>query len=464
MNVDVAIIGAGGGGYPAAFRLAQSGRSVLMVDEKGNLGGNCLYEGCIPSKAVRQATVVWHQASQGQFMGLALERRGAPWRDIRAYKDGVQTRRYQQHAEEIRSTPHLTVIRGKARLTDATHLSVEDWDAGATLTVEARHIILATGSEAATAPIPGLDRVWNHHQLFAWRDAVAELPPSLIILGGGYIGVEAASMLSDLGVAVTLVEMAPSLLPTMDAELVRLMTEALANRVTILTGVQAERIDGTPGAMVVTARRLHDQSPMTLKAAQVLAALGRKPFIPPDLGLDAIGLHYTPHGIPVDDHMRTNIPHIYASGDVTGLSMLFHSAVRMSEIAARTILSHGQDPDHFVAEEMPTTVFSRPELFSVGLTRAMAEARGMKVEEVTRPMGVEAWAQIAGELEGQLKLVIRRSDGRILGIHGVGVSAVELSAAAHMAIHLGLTARELATMTFPHPTQFEALDRLARSI
>ncbi|MCY0879914.1 MAG: dihydrolipoyl dehydrogenase [Firmicutes bacterium] len=464
MKYDVAIIGGGGGGYPAAFRLAQSGRTVLLIDEKGNLGGNCLYEGCVPSKAVREATVAWHAASRLDYFGLSVNRVAAPWQNIRDYKDGVQTRRYQQHAAEIREASRLTVVRGRARFVDARRLAVEDWEHDTTFTTEADDIIVATGSEAVLPPIPGLEQAWTHHQLFAWRDAVGQLPESLIIIGGGYIGVETASMLSDLGVAVTLVELAPTLLPTMDPDLVHLVSEALAQRVTVLTGVRVDRVDGQPGAMTVRGHRLADQSPVTLQAAEVLAALGRQPHLPQDLGLDRAGIQYTPHGILVDEKMRTNVPHIYAAGDVTGLSMLFHSAVRMSEIAARAILSEGEDPDRFIPEEMPTTVFSRPELFSVGLTRAMAEARGMRVEEFTRPMGVEAWAQIRGELEGQLKVVLRRADGRIVGIHGVGVSSVELSAAAHMAVRLGLTARELAAMTFPHPTQFEALDRLARSI
>lgn len=185
MQVDVVVIGAGGGGYPAAFRLARSGCKVVMVDGKGNLGGNCLYEGCIPSKSVRQATVVWHEAQQAEFFGLDVQAHNAPWAGIRAYKDGVQTRRYAQHLEEIQSTPNLTFIRGTARLIDESHVQVDDWDRQTALTVGTRDILLATGSEATPLAIPGFEQCWDHHDLFAWNDAVANLPHDVVILGGG---------------------------------------------------------------------------------------------------------------------------------------------------------------------------------------------------------------------------------------------------------------------------------------
>jgi len=464
MQVDVVVLGAGGGGYPAAFRLARSGRQVVMVDEKGNLGGNCLYEGCVPSKSVRQASVVWQQARHGEFFGLQTAGVNAPWSGIRSYKDGVQRRRYAQHAKEIQATSHLTLIRGRGYFLDPNHVTIDNWDTGVSTTLKTQDVIIATGSEATPLPIPGFDQCWNQHDLFAWNDTVPDLPGDVVILGGGYIGVESASMLEDLGVRVTLIEMEPTILSTMDAELVEIVSASLKRRINLITGVVVDRIEEHTGSFTVIGHRVVDNGPMTWTTSRVLAAVGRQPAIPKALGLDTIGLAYTRHGIAVDSRMRTNVPHIYAAGDVNGLSMLFHSAVRMSEIVAQTILSGEQPTDYFRAEEMPTTVFARPELFSVGLTRQAAERRGLSVIEMTRPMGEEAWAQITGELEGQLKFVMHRGTGEIVGIHGVGVSSVELSAAAHMAVRLELTAKALGEMTFPHPTQFEALDRLARSV
>ncbi len=464
-HYDLIVIGAGGGGYPAAFRVAKSGRKVLMVDEKGNLGGNCLYEGCVPSKSVREASVIWHQIAGVGFFGLEAQGTQADWSKIRDYKDGVQARRYEQHSKEIAGAANLTFIRGQAHLQDASHVAVDDWDSQNSFTVSASNILIATGSEAENIPIPGFDYTWNHHDLFAWKDAQPAMPEDIVILGGGYIGVESASMLSDLGVKVTVIEMAPAILTGMDQDLVRVITEKLGQRVKIVTGVQVEAItQGNGHQYVVKGRSLGDGSSVEFSASRVLAAVGRQPSLPKNLNLDQVGIEYSRHGIVADGRMHTNIPHIYAAGDVNGQSMLFHSAVRMSEIVAQDILLGEAMDDFFNPWEMPTTVFSRPEGLAVGMTREHAAARGIAVMEHTRDMGSEAWAQIAGELEGFIKLVISRSSGRIVGMHGVGVDASALSAAAHMAVRMGLTPAELGRMTFPHPTQFEILDRLARSV
>ncbi|MCY0906795.1 MAG: dihydrolipoyl dehydrogenase [Sulfobacillus thermotolerans] len=463
-HYDLIVIGAGGGGYPAALRLAQSGRQVLMVDEKGNLGGNCLYEGCVPSKSVREATVLWNQVARAGFFGLDAQRVQADWAKIRAYKDGVQTRRYQQHTQEIAKTPNLTVIRGQASFTDPYQVQVDDWDHHDQFVASATDIIIATGSEAQRLSIPGFDLTWNHHDLFAWNDTQPTLPSDMVILGGGYIGVESASMLADLGVNVTIIEMAPTILQGMDEDLVQAIRGHVGQRVKIVTGVMVEAVAENNGQYVVSGHKVQDAQPIQFRTSRVMAAVGRVPSIPSSLHLEKTGVYYDRHGITVDERMRTNVPHLYASGDVNGLSMLFHSAVRMSEIVAQDIMLGEDMHDSFNPHEMPTTVFSRPEGLAVGLTRTQAAQRGMAVEEYTRAMGTEAWAQIAGELDGFMKFVVSRSTGRIVGIHGVGVDASALSAAAHMAVRLGLTPAELGHMTFPHPTQFEILDRLARSI
>lgn len=460
---DLVVLGAGGGGYPAALRLAGSGRRVLMVDDKGNLGGNCLYEGCIPSKAVRQASIVWQQFGQAAYFGLQARPMVAAWDGIRQYKDGVQTRRYAQHQQEIGNTPNLTMVRGRGRLLDARRIEIEDWDRGTTVKVEAIHILIAAGSEADTLSIAGFDKTWNHHDLFAWNHTQPTLPKTMVILGGGYIGVESASMLQDLGVEVTLLEMAPAILGHMDPDLVQAVSQPLGRRVKLVTGVEVDRIEERDRRYTVVGHPIQGGQELTWETDCVLAAVGRRPAIDVGLGLDAAGVDYSRQGIAVDMRMHTNIPHIYAAGDVNGLSMLFHSAVRMSEIVAQDILWGSELQDRFNPLEMPTTVFSRPEAFSVGLTREAARHHDIHVVERSREMGVEAWAQIAGELEGFIKMVVNVQTGKIVGMHGVGIDAAALSAVAHMAIHQGLTPRQLGQMTFPHPTQFEIVAGLARS-
>ncbi|AEW04444.1 Dihydrolipoyl dehydrogenase [Sulfobacillus acidophilus DSM 10332] len=462
---DLIVIGGGGGGYPAAFRLARAGRSVLLVDDKGNLGGNCLYEGCVPSKAVRESIALFQHIQEADRFGLQVAGAHADWRAIRAYKDGIQTRRYRQHTEEIEATPRLTFIRGRARFLDSRRVEVTDHDRGTQTVVTGTDILIAAGSEASALTVPGFELTWNHHQLFAWQDTVESLPDSVIIVGAGYIGLEVASMLADLGVKTTVLEKADTVLPGMDRQLASVLADILHDRITIITGVTVNAIVKLPGGgYQVEGLAQGASEPRRWQAGQVISAVGRRPYLTPELGLDQAGVHYSPKGIVVDAMMRTNVPHIWAAGDVTGQSMLFHAAVRMSEVAAHAILDPDGTADRFRAEEMPATVFTRPEAMSVGWTREMAERFGEPVFEVERSMGVEARAQIALSTPGFLKMVISRQTGQIRGIHAVGVDAADLSAVAHLIVRLGLTPRQLGQMTFPHPTQFEIFDRLARNV
>ncbi|MHB1611166.1 MAG: dihydrolipoyl dehydrogenase [Sulfobacillus sp.] len=463
---DVVVIGGGGGGYPAALRIAHSGRSVLMIDEKGNLGGNCLFEGCVPSKAVREAAALAVKIRGAEYFGLDAEIELPHWDRIRSYKDRIQTYRYAQHRNEIEETALLTMVRGVGRFVSDHEIAVEDWDRETTDVVTGHDIIIATGSEVRSLSIPGAEYLWHSHHLFAWHEAVREMPLDIVILGGGYIGVETASMLSALGLHVTLLEMAPSILPGMDQDLVKVMAGHMTQRgVRIETGVRVEAVARVPGGQYrVTGRRVFGNRSAEWLTQQVFQAVGRVPSLPPDLGLEKAGVAYGPKGITVDDHMRTNVPHIYAPGDVNGLSMLFHSAVRMSEIAAQEILRHGHSDDAFNPKEMPETVFADPEAMSVGMTADEARGAGIRVWEETRPMGVEAKAQIMGNTEGFFKMVISRQNGEIIGVQAVGIDAANLSSIAQVAVRLGLTPRDLGRMTFAHPTQFEVIDRLARSI
>ncbi|WP_053959387.1 dihydrolipoyl dehydrogenase [Sulfobacillus thermosulfidooxidans] len=462
---DLIVIGGGGGGYPAAFRLAQAQKKVLLVDTLGNLGGNCLYEGCVPSKSVRLATLRIHEARQAPFFGVDIPSVTAAWSAIRNYKDGVQARRYLQHQQEIaEAAPALTFVHGTGRLLSAQSVEITDVEHSDIRTVFGKHILIATGSEPQSLPITGFEYTWNSHDLFAWQKTQEALPDDMLILGGGYIGVETASMLSDLGIRITLLEMAPTILSGMDPDLIRAITANLSKRVTLVTGVQVTAIQKQDKNQFIVQAHQEDGQLREWQTSRVLAAVGRIPHLPQTLGLDHVGVAYDKHGIVTDPYMRTNIPHIYAAGDVNGQSMLFHSAVRMSEMVAEHILNPHDLLIGFHPEEMPTTVFSRPEGMSVGLTAEQALSRGLKVDEYTKAMGKEAWAQIAGELEGFFKLVVSRSTGQIIGAHSVGTCSAALSAALHMAVHMGLTPRQLAQMTFPHPTQFEIIDRLARSI
>ncbi|MCY0881543.1 MAG: dihydrolipoyl dehydrogenase [Firmicutes bacterium] len=466
-SYDVAVIGGGGGGYPAAFRLAQSGQSVLLIDHHGNLGGNCLYEGCVPSKSVREAAMAAHNIRHSQFFGVSSELSRLSWPAIRAYKDQVQTLRYAQHAQTIQSTANITVLTGEGRLLDdAYHLQLNFTEQGQSqeATISAQTIMIATGSVTEEVPIPGLNLAVTSHDLFAWHETMADLPQDMVILGGGYIGIEAASMLADLGVHVTVVEAGPTILDHMDTEIVAALTERLSTRVTLVTGTRVDKVLSAGARFVVQAHHVTDGTEQSWTTDRVLSALGRVPWVPPELGLTKAGVEFTRHGIVADSRMRTSVPHIFAAGDVNGQSMLFHAAVRMSRIAAETVLTAGASPDTFNPIEMPMTVFSRPAAMSVGLTADGARAQGLRVVEERRTMDQEDWALIVGQPQGFYKFVVAAGSGRIVGIHAIGTEAVGLSAVAHMIVRLGLTPQEVSHMAFPHPTQFEIVDGLAWSV
>ncbi len=457
----VIVIGGGGGGYPAAFRLAASGKTVLMIDHHGTMGGNCLYDGCVPSKAVREASIMQHQIAGAQFFGVSASLQPTQWSAIRAYKDQVQSARYTQHAETIRSTAGITVLRGEGQLVDAHRVKVIYQEDGSPReqTVTGQDLVIATGSITESAPITGLEHAWTSHDLFAWQDAITALPHDIVILGGGYIGVEAASMLSDLGVQVTLIEREHTLLSSMDQEIVSMLTERLAQRVKIVLDTSVDTIVPQDGRFVVQGRG-PSGAPVTWTTDRVLAALGRIPCLPPALGLDHAGVESTPQGIIVNGRMQTNVPHVYAPGDVNGQSMLLHAAERMSHMVAQMI-SAGSTAEPFRPEEMPLTVFSRPATMSVGLTMAVARQQGLAVYEEQRAMQAEDWALIRGEPEGFYKFVVSKATGRIVGAHAIGIDAVALSSVSHMIVRLGLTPQDVSVMAFPHPTQFEIVNALA---
>lgn len=458
MDCDTLVVGAGGGGYPAAFRLGARGQRVVMADPRGNLGGHCLYEGCIPSKTVREASVLLDSAGRGGRAGVPLALAGdsaAMWPRVRRFKDDVQTRRYAQHAEEIKTAANLTFLAGSAELLDAHTARIstaeDEWR------VHFQWAILATGSSAHT--LDTVPDAWTSHDVFAWQESIAHLPGRLVIIGGGYIGVELAMMLKPFGIHLTVLEMAPKVLPQMDEEIQTAIGAALGQVADVVVNARVLKVSGGPGQRVVqfqTSAGIRE-----LAADEVLVATGRVPNVE-HLGLDAAGIAYSRHGITVDAALRTSVPHIFACGDVNGQSMLFHAAVRMSQVAATNILSHPTPVDQFSAGEMPATVFSTPEAHTVGLTLQAAQAEGIDAVEVRRPMGVEARAQIAEELRGFLKMVVDRDRGTVLGIHAVGVDAADLAAVSHIIVRERRTLDDVAHMTFPHPTQFEMFDRLAR--
>jgi dihydrolipoamide dehydrogenase len=468
-EVDVAVVGAGGGGYPAAFLLDRAGRRVAMVDPIGNLGGDCLAEGCVPSKAVREASVVRARAARQSLFGLRGEAPEVDWPGVLAHKDRVQRLRYDQHAEELRASG-ICFHAGRARVVGERELLVED--ASGEHRYRFAHLILATGSAPSRLPVPGAELALTSHDLFRLGSDVA-FPERPVIVGGGYIGVEVASMLENLGSSPTVLEATPELLPGFDAELAAALRAALGRRVAIRTGAVVEAIEKDGTAYRVRYRRADRPAPGDRRrppAASrpgagsdddveeavgdaVVMATGRRPVLPE--GVEHLGLE--PGRPPaVDRTLRTTNPAVYAPGDVNGRSMLFHSAVRQSLVAAHAVLAGGQPVD-----QMDFT--SEPEAASVGLTEAAARERGLEVAVTRYDYAVDARAQIFDEREGFLKLVWDEPTGRLLGAQVLGLDAAQLAAPLAQAVHSGQRADELAEVAYPHPMVSEGINKAARA-
>jgi dihydrolipoamide dehydrogenase len=455
-DVDVMVLGAGGGGYPAAFRLAGAGRSVAMVDPFGNLGGDCLAEGCVPSKAVREAALVRTWPAKYKLFGLRGDTPEVDWRGVLAHKDRVQSLRYAQHRAEI-AAAKIAMHKGTGRIVDDHTVEVTT-DGGEVLRYRARRMILATGSRPHRLPIPGADLAVTSHDVFR-LGADLKFPRRLVAIGGGYIGLETASMLQNLGAQATVLEATAEVLPGVDPDLARFLHTALARRMSLVTNARVSAIErGTDGDLLV--RYETDGVARALAADCVLMATGRESVAPE--GIAALGL---PAGrIGVDDRLRTALAHVHAPGDVNGRSMLFHSAVCQSLVAAEDILSEGQGPARMNFASVPFTVFTEPEVAWVGLTAAEAAERNIETVVSGYDFRIDSRAQIFDEMEGFLKLVFARRTGILIGAQIAGLDAAHVIAPLALAVHTGATAAALSLMAFPHPMLSEGINKAARAV
>ncbi len=469
-HADVAIIGAGGAGYPAAFLLADAGRRVVMADPIGNLGGDCLAEGCIPSKAVREAALAYQRARGGPLAAVAgipaADGRppGAVWQAILRHKDGVQRQRYDQHARELAASA-VRFVTGRARVISGRQIEVTPVSGGPqrfTFT----DLILATGSAPSRLPVPGAELTVTSHELFR-LGADLDFPARPVIIGGGYIGMETAAMLAALGAAPVVLELTGQLLPGFDPDLARFLERSVNGRIRVELGTAVTGIERSGSGLTVRYRRQAGSSAAEEAAGSVAAdlvvmATGRVPVLPE--GHQKLGLDLGHDGAPAVDARLRAAGAVWAPGDVNGLSMLFHSAVRQSIVTAHNILAGGAGADRMDFGSVPFTVFTDPELASVGLTEATAADRYGEVAVGRYDYADDARAQILGEAHGYLKLVFDAHTARLLGAQVAGVEAAQLIAPLALAVGQGLGARALASTAFPHPLISEGIGSAARQV
>lgn len=459
-QVDVLTIGAGGGAYPGAFMLAAAGYKVVMVDEKGVMSGNCLYEGCIPSKAVREIALAMLRKKKFQEYGILGDVK-VDYKKVVAHKDWVQELRYKQHDEKLREAgENISLVKGVAEIIDARTIRVKT-DEGDVI-YNTKNLIIASGSDSALPPVEGKELCITSSDIFRLHPKIQDIPDTLAIVGAGYIGLETAVMFNIFGSKVEVIEMMPTILPgAVDPALADMLYKSLDPNIKIHLNSPLKRIEKIEKGV-----RVHYATPerveKTVDADYVLCATGRRPVVPK--GVENIpGVKVSKRGIDADESMMAGIPGVYASGDVNGQKMLAHAAIRMSMAVARNIVAGNRPVDRVDVNAIPSVIYTVPEIASVGITRTDAQKLGIPIAEVSFPLEKDAWAQIYGELEGEIRLFIDKRSSRVIGGWAIGIDAGMVINMIGLAVAKGLTARDLADFAAVHPTVFESVQKAARN-
>ncbi len=448
-QTDLVVIGAGPGGYTAAFYAADRGLSVALVDREPNPGGVCVYRGCIPSKALLHVAKVIDEAAHAASWGVAF---GAPKIDVdklRAYKDKVVAQ-LTSGTGQLTKARKIKYLRGTATLQGPTSLEVALLDGG-TEQVTFGHAIIAVGSQPAKVPGVSLDSPRFLDSTGALN--LENVPKSLLVVGGGYIGLELGSVYATLGTKVTVVEMMPGLLPGADRDLVAVLAkriDKICEAVLLETKVVAvkEQKDGISVTFEDASGARRDQV-----FEKVLVSVGRKPNAM--AGLDKTKVETDARGfIKVDGQRRTAEPTLYAIGDVAGEPMLAHKASHEGLVAVDAILGENVA---FEPAAIPAVVFTDPELAWTGLTETEAQKLGKKVEVAKFPWAASGRALSIDRTDGMTKLIIEPGSERVLGVGIVGPGAGELIAEGTLAIEMGAVASDLMLTIHAHPTLTETV-------
>lgn len=452
-HYDAIVIGGGPGGYLAAERLGHAGRKVLLV-EKEFLGGTCLNVGCIPTKSLLNGAKLYLHAREGEKFGVNAPGLTFDWDRMQAWKAEV-VRTLVSGVAAVEKRMGVEVVMAAGRLVAAGRVEV----GGVVHT--ATDVILATGSVPVMPPIPGAadnPAVVDSTGMLA----IDRVPPRLAVIGGGVIGVEFASLFAALGSQVTIVEMLDEILPFADADIAAVMRRGLAG-VTVNLGCRVERLDG--GTVHYTDPA---GNPASIEADTVLMAVGRRPLVD-GWGAREAGLDVSGRGVVTDERQRTNLPHVWAVGDVTGKSLLAHAAYRMGEVAVANILDPVGAPSRgevLRLDTIPWAVYSIPEAAGVGLTEREAVRRGHRVAVAKVPFVLSGRfvAENGLKAPGQAKLIADADTRRVLGLHLVGPYSPETIWGAAAVLETELTVDELRQLVFPHPTVSEVVREAAWAV
>ena len=451
MPKNIAVIGGGPGGYVAAIRAAQLGAKVSLF-EKDTLGGTCTNRGCIPTKTLLESAGLYARLKKADELGISVGQVSIDYPKIVQRKNKI-AQRLAAGVEYLMKKNNVQVIKGSAFLPEPLVVGLEGSDEKTGFD----EIILATGSKPAAPPIKGAEGkdVLDSDGVLE----MTELPQSVVIIGGGYVGLEFCQLFSDLGCKTTVVEMMPQLIPNVDADIAQMITRLLKRkRVEVFTGAAVTGIKDGPAGKMVSFET--EKGLKTVEAQKVMIVVGRRPQTQ-GLGLDQIGVRQEKGRVAVNEYMETNLRGVYAVGDVVGGIMLAHVAMAEAECAVENIFGLKNKIDY---RAVPSCIYTTPEIAGVGLTEKQAKETQENVKSVKFPYQANGRAVIGREADGFVKVVAREGDGQILGVHMIGPHATELIAEAALAMQTGASAQDIARTIHPHPTVCEAIKEAALGI
>ena len=446
MRYFLAIIGGGPAGYTAAEKASKAGKDVVLFEQNA-VGGTCLNVGCIPTKSLLYGAKKYYNATHAQKYGVTAENVQFDFAAMQKRKT-IVVRKLVAGIKQRLNNEHCTLVSGVAKVLDSIRQAWRIECNGETY--EAENLMICTGSTNFVPPIPGIK---DNPAIWDSTDALAatELPKSIIIVGGGVIGMEFATLYHELGVPVTVIEALPTILPNLDQEVVGVLAEKYKKAgINILTETKVEEIDGGK----VTANGVE------YEAEKILVSVGRRANLS---GLEALeGLETERGAIKIDEFCRTNLPNVYACGDVTGKIMLAHVASRQAEVAVTKLLNDQMAHDQKVNyPAIPSVVYTNPEIASVGVTESQAEEMSIPVEVRKLPMTFSGRFMAENEGEtGLCKMIIDSRSNTIIGVHCIGNPCSEFIAAASCAVRNGYTLDDFRQVVFPHPTVSEILHEI----
>ncbi len=448
IKTQLVVIGAGPGGYSAAFRAADLGIETVLVDARETLGGVCLNVGCIPSKALLHVAKVIDDAKEMAAHGVSF---GEPQIDldkIRGWKDSVVSQLTKGLAgmSKMRKVNHVI---GYAKFTGSNTVEVEGKDGKTTITFD--NAIIAAGSEPVTLPfIPHDDpRVIDSTGALE----MADVPEKMLVLGGGIIGLEMGTVYRSLGSQIDVVEFLDQLVPAADKDIIKVYQKYVKDKFNVMLETKVTAVEAKKDGLYVTFEG--KQAPAeAVRYDKVLVAVGRRPN-GGLLAADKAGVNVDQRGfISVDKQMRTNVPHIYAIGDLVGQPMLAHKAVHEGHVAAEVIAGKKH---YFDPKCIPSVAYTDPEIAWVGVTEKEAKEKGLSYETATFPWAASGRAIASGRTEGQTKLIFDKDSGRVIGGAMVGINAGEMLGEIGLAVEMGADAEDVALTIHAHPTLNESI-------